>query len=230
MKRGYRHGGLRRALVDTAIELIERDGVSSFSVAEACRQLNVSPAAPYRHFTDRNDLLTAVAIRGAAVLADHVTVSSELCPDPLDRLARSVSGYAVFAARHPALFEVVFSKEVAVGTNSELVDAVRPIVEAFITPTYQLPGIADQDASGIVVAAAAIAHGYGAFLGVGSFGAARDAVAAASGRASAAVRALVIGCAAFLGEPEEPPIMLAGTSFQKWVSIITAAKTLDRPE
>ena len=51
---------LRDALIDIAIDLIARDGVATFSIAEACRRLEVSPGAPYRHFSDREDLLTAV--------------------------------------------------------------------------------------------------------------------------------------------------------------------------
>jgi AcrR family transcriptional regulator len=227
MNRNYHHGDLRRALVDVAVELIDRDGVSSFSVAEACRRLNVSPGAPYRHFTDRNDLMGAIAIRAIAVLADHVAVSGEAYPDPVERLARSVSGYVKFAARHPALFEVVFSREVLIGTNPKMREAVRPIVEAFVIPTFELPGVTDRDASSIVVGAAAIAHGYGGFLGIGNFSTVEDGIAVAANNAAQAVRALVLGRDSFMAESGEPAIMLAGIPFRSWVDDIGAHGTGD---
>src|SRR5215472_16084898 len=55
----YHHGDLRSALVDAAISVIAERGVRGFSLAEATRRLGVTTAAPYRHFTDRDDLLAA---------------------------------------------------------------------------------------------------------------------------------------------------------------------------
>ena len=66
MSRGYHHGELRAALVRAARELIAERGAAEFSVAEVARRCGVSSAAPYRHFTDRNALLAAVAAGIAA--------------------------------------------------------------------------------------------------------------------------------------------------------------------
>ncbi|MGE0214674.1 TetR/AcrR family transcriptional regulator [Mycolicibacterium sp.] len=220
MTKSYHHGDLRRALVDVAIEIIDEEGMAAFSVAEACRRLKVSPGAPYRHFTDRSDILVEIAIRAIGVMAHHVSESQPEHPDPLDRLAHAVRGYVVFAAEHPALFEVVFSKEVFIGTNEKMREAARPVAEAFVRPAYELPGISRHTANSIVMAAAAIAHGYGALLGVGSFDGRTDAVAAAAGRAAQAVRALISGPDTLLPVPDEDAIILAGTPIQTWVDEI----------
>ena len=53
----YHHGNLRQALVDATAQLIEQQGPQGFTLAEAARQAGVSAAAPYRHFTGREDLL-----------------------------------------------------------------------------------------------------------------------------------------------------------------------------
>src|SRR5271154_433005 len=72
-ERGYHHGNLREALIRAALELIAKKGPAGFTFAEAARFAGVSPAAPYRHFRDRDDLMTSVALRGfeqfAAALA-----------------------------------------------------------------------------------------------------------------------------------------------------------------
>ena len=62
--RGYHHGDLKEALFRAALELIAKKGPAGFTFAEAARWVGVSPAAPYRHFRDRDELLAKVALRG----------------------------------------------------------------------------------------------------------------------------------------------------------------------
>ena len=62
--RGYHHGNLREELIRAALELIAQKGSAGFTFADAARWAGVSPAAPYRHFRDRDDLLANVALRG----------------------------------------------------------------------------------------------------------------------------------------------------------------------
>ena len=62
--RGYHHGNLKEELVRAALELIAQKGPSGFTFAEAARSAGVSPAAPYRHFAGRDELLADVALRG----------------------------------------------------------------------------------------------------------------------------------------------------------------------
>src|SRR5215211_1001879 len=63
-RRGYHHGNLKEALVRAALALIAEKGPAGFTFAEAARFAGVSPAAPYRHFRDRDELLVDVARRG----------------------------------------------------------------------------------------------------------------------------------------------------------------------
>src|SRR3954466_15284764 len=63
-RRGCHHGNLREALVRAALDLIAAKGPAGFTFAEAARSAGVSPAAPYRHFRDRDDLMADVARQG----------------------------------------------------------------------------------------------------------------------------------------------------------------------
>ena len=63
--RGYHHGNLKEALVRAALDLIAEKGPAGFTFADAARWAGVSPAAPYRHFRDRDELFGG---RGAARL------------------------------------------------------------------------------------------------------------------------------------------------------------------
>lgn len=220
-RRSYHHGNLRDALIEVSIELIARDGVATFSIAEACRRLEVSPGAPYRHFADREDLLTAVAIRSCEVLGAHIAqvVGSET--DPTERLVRAARAYVEFAAMHPALFEVLYTKDVFLGGNAKLTEPVRPVVEAFLMPASEIPGVQGTQASNIAIAAAAVAHGYAAFLPGGTFSDSPDALAIAADDAACATRALVMGRAALAGAPGESAVALAGLPVQTWIDMVS---------
>jgi len=63
-ERGYHHGDLRAALIKAALGLIQEKGPHGFSFAEAARAAGVSPAAPYRHFKNRDELMADVAQEG----------------------------------------------------------------------------------------------------------------------------------------------------------------------
>ena len=63
-RRSYHHGNLREALINAALDLIAQKGPAGFTFAEAARAAGVSPAAPYRHFRDRDALMADVAKRG----------------------------------------------------------------------------------------------------------------------------------------------------------------------
>ncbi|MBL9063388.1 helix-turn-helix domain-containing protein, partial [Tabrizicola sp.] len=69
MKRGYHHGNLRQALVEAALELIAEKGPQGFTLSEAAKAADVTPAAVYRHFAGRDDLLAEVARQGFDIFA-----------------------------------------------------------------------------------------------------------------------------------------------------------------
>jgi len=122
--RGYHHGNLKEALLRAALELIAQKGPAGFTFAEAARWAGVSPAAPYRHFRDRDELLANVALRGfhqfEAALA---RAWDEGRPDvffALDRLGRA---YLDFARSEPAYYSAMFEAGIPSGGNPELRDA-----------------------------------------------------------------------------------------------------------
>ena len=84
--RGYHHGNLKEALLRAALELIAQKGPGGFTFAEAARWAGVSPAAPYRHFRDRDELLASVAQElGTSTKKDTVHAALR---EVVDRAAR----------------------------------------------------------------------------------------------------------------------------------------------
>src|ERR1043165_9429175 len=56
----YHHGDLRGALIKAALRDAEQGGPEAISIKALAKELGVSQPAPYRHFADRDALLTAV--------------------------------------------------------------------------------------------------------------------------------------------------------------------------
>lgn len=108
-RRGYHHGNLREALIQAALDLISNKGPAGFTFAEAARYAGVSPAAPYRHYRDRDALMADVARRGFEQFAAALAKAwDEGRPTPMvafDRLGRAYLG---FACTEPAYFSAMF--------------------------------------------------------------------------------------------------------------------------
>jgi AcrR family transcriptional regulator len=107
----YRHGDLRRTLIDIGLDLARHGGPDAVVLREATRRAGVVPNAAYRHFADRDALLHAV--RSAALSQLAVAMETELArvPAGLDppatarrRLRAIGTGYVQFARAEPGLF------------------------------------------------------------------------------------------------------------------------------
>ena len=105
----YHHGNLREALIEAALDLIAERGPAGFTFAEVARLVGVSPAAPYRHFRDRNALLAEVARRGFQRFeADLVRAWDDGRPEPFRALVNCGRAYLEFARRQPAYYAAMF--------------------------------------------------------------------------------------------------------------------------
>ena len=124
--RGYHHGNLREALIRAALELIAQKGPAGFTFAEAARWAGVSPAAPYRHFRDRDELLADVARRGfdqfEAALARAWDEGRPDTSTAFDRMGRA---YLQFAKSEPAYYSAMFEAGIPTDSSPELRDAAE---------------------------------------------------------------------------------------------------------
>jgi AcrR family transcriptional regulator len=125
--RSYHHGDLPGALLRAAVELLEESGATELSLRAAARRAGVSTAAPYRHFADRNALLSAVAAGGYRELAADLAAAHP-APTTIDDLADIAVAYVQFALTRPGLFRVMFA-EPCDSANPERVAAVSAINE-----------------------------------------------------------------------------------------------------
>ena len=119
--RGYHHGNLREALIHAALELIAKKGAAGFTFAEAARFAGVSPAAPYRHFRDRDELMANVALRGFEQFeAALARAWDDGRPDAFVALDRLGKAYLEFARNQPAFYSAMFEAGIPVAADPAL--------------------------------------------------------------------------------------------------------------
>ena len=155
----YHHGNLRAALIDTAIELIAERGVRGFSLTEASRRLGVAVSAPYAHFTDRDDLLAAIAVRAFEQVHAELVTGTRGCTGPAGRLAAMTRAYVLFAAASRPLFEVMYEAGLDKAHHPEIEAAERSVNDAFLACVAALADgrVAPGD---LATAIEATAHGH----------------------------------------------------------------------
>ena len=117
VRKTFRHGDLRRALLEAGIELARGGGPQAIVLREATRRAGVAPNAAYRHFSSHSDLLKAV--RAAALSSLALAIEAEIAavrrgkhskPELARATLRAVgTGYLKFALTETGLFRTAFS-------------------------------------------------------------------------------------------------------------------------
>jgi AcrR family transcriptional regulator len=170
--RGYHHGNLKEALMRAALDLIAEKGPGGFTFAEAARSAGVSPAAPYRHFRDRDELLANVALRGFGQFEAALTTAWDNGrPEPFAAFERMGKAYLAFARAEPAYYSAMFEAGVPLDTNPDLRQAgdrafavLRTAAEALIAT---LPSASRPPGLMVALHVWALSHGIASLFGRG---------------------------------------------------------------
>lgn len=114
MNKPHHHGNLRQTLIDAGLTLLRDFGADGLSIRKVAALAGVSHAAPAHHFASLTDLRTAVMAAGhrefAKAMRDRLKQVDQgrVPPSPRARILAALHGYVAFAARNPALFQMMF--------------------------------------------------------------------------------------------------------------------------
>ncbi|NNU17518.1 TetR/AcrR family transcriptional regulator [Parvularcula sp. ZS-1/3] len=122
---GYHHGDLRAALIDAAMVIVEKDGASALSLRGVAKAIEVSPAAPYHHFKDKQKLMAAIVEAGLKKFNQALETAANEADCPHKQLRDLGAAYVVFAAENPKLFELIQTPDFAGSTAPEGLVAER---------------------------------------------------------------------------------------------------------
>ena len=125
----YHHGDLRQVLLRSAKQLIAEAGIENLSLRRLAERAGVSRTAPYHHFSDKNDLLCAIAAAGFR--RRHQTAAAEFDDagkTMLEKFHAYINGYMQFAVDNPEEYELMFGRSIWKQQNSteELRDVAYP--------------------------------------------------------------------------------------------------------
>lgn len=110
--------------MQAALDLIAQKGPAGFTFAEAARSAGVSPAAPYRHFRDRDELLASIAQQGFEQFEARLTAAwDDGRPNTPVAFQRVGKAYLAFAREHPAYYSAMFESGLPLESNPALLVA-----------------------------------------------------------------------------------------------------------
>ena len=124
----YHHGALREALLASAEQILERDGVQGLTLRAAAREAGVSHAAPMNHFGDLTGLLSELAALGFERFRAAMQAGLDASRGSQARMSAIGRAYVRFARTHPGLFQLMF--------RSERLDPQRPALAAAMRGAY----------------------------------------------------------------------------------------------
>lgn len=156
----YHHGDARNALVAAAEALLAKSGAAGLSLRAVAEAAGLSRQAPYNHFADKEDLLAHLAAEGFRRLGNamwQIANAPRLAPST--KLARAAEAYIAFAANDPAMFRLMFSRElVDIQCHVRAREASR---RAYAALEAIIAAIAPPDeGEGLSLAAWSLVHGY----------------------------------------------------------------------
>ncbi len=154
-KGAYHHGDLRRSLIDAALKLAKAKGARAVSLTGAARLLDVSGAAVYRHFADKEALLAAAATEAFIGFRDALRAPRLSTKDPVEGLLRQGESYVLFGQKYPERLDLMFNiglefrkyPELATASNdafNELISAVTALVGAKLITAEEVEVTAHQ--------------------------------------------------------------------------------------
>ena len=106
----YHREGLKNLLIEKGIEIVNTDGVQSFSLRKAAAACKVSHAAPYSHFRNKEELLNAMQLHITDRFSKTLETAIAENKKPAALLKKLGIAYVAFFIDNPAYFQFLYSK------------------------------------------------------------------------------------------------------------------------
>ena len=106
----YHHGNLRAAFEAIAWETVRTRGADALSLRACAREAGVDPAAIYRHFKSKEDILNALTSRAFQELAEGMVAAEATVADAERQLMEIGMAYVRYARSEPHIFRMMFDQ------------------------------------------------------------------------------------------------------------------------
>ena len=131
VQKQYHHGDLKKLLIMSVVEAVKNDNLEKFSIREAARLLEVSPAAPYNHFNDKQELILASIYfcknEFINYLKNKILINESHTNKKLAVIGKS---YLKYANDNPEVFIFMFSQTLS---NKDRINNYQEFHQLFLT-------------------------------------------------------------------------------------------------
>ena len=131
VQKQYHHGDLKKLLIMSVVEAVKNDNLEKFSIREAARLLEVSPAAPYNHFNDKQELILASIYfcknEFINYLKNKILINESHTNKKLAVIGKS---YLQYANDNPEVFIFMFSQPLS---NKDRINNYQEFHQLFLT-------------------------------------------------------------------------------------------------
>ncbi|WP_370332283.1 TetR/AcrR family transcriptional regulator [Mycolicibacterium hippocampi] len=129
----------RRALLDEAAQLLDSGGPDAVTLRAVGAQAGVSRGAPYRHFADKESLLTTIAAEGWDRLSSKMhALQSDSHLEPVERLRVALLDVITLSRRQPHLYRLMFTTPA--GDPTAVVHAAQRLCDEFLAIVTEVVG------------------------------------------------------------------------------------------
>lgn len=168
MKKPYHHGNLRNELIEAGIKMVQQDGITKLSLRKLAALCGVSEAAPYSHFANKDDLLSAMQNHITEQLMNRFSeaVKHSKSPDSPEAILNIGKAYVLFFMENPAYYSFLFMQQ-DIKINLSMQENLEnyPPFQYYRDKTYQIyrvEGIPDERIKYGIIGMWAKVHGLAA--------------------------------------------------------------------
>ena len=117
----YHHGDLRTVMIEKGIGFIDEHGAKSLSLRKIAAACGVSHSAPYSHFANKEELLSAIEKHISGKFAAALKESVKETGITIEGLVNLSHAYVMFFVRNPEYYRFIFSHSsgIEAGGNHE---------------------------------------------------------------------------------------------------------------
>ncbi|BAL00104.1 putative TetR family transcriptional regulator [Oscillibacter valericigenes Sjm18-20] len=169
----YHHSNLKKALIETGIELINSSGAQNLSLRKIAAQCGVSQTAPYSYFKSKEELLTAMQnyVTEQFMSALQNTVDSFPKQNDPHVLIALGKAYVMFFIKNPQYYTFLFSKEgmtVDLALDADGTKNFPPyeLLKKTVFDVFESSGLSDEKLQDNIILLWSTVHGLSAIAGM----------------------------------------------------------------
>lgn len=117
-KENYHHGTLKEELIKNGLILLNSEGIEKFSLRKVATMCGVSHAAPYKHFKNKEEMLSAISYRVSQDFREYLEQVAVIHPG-LDGMIAMGKAYVRYMVTNKEAYQFMFLGELKLSIRLE---------------------------------------------------------------------------------------------------------------